>query len=224
MEQFRFLCLETALSGCSVCAAENGQLIAEAVSEVPNSASDTLHGLAEQVLQTAGWKWQDLQAIAVSIGPGSYTGLRIGLAAAKGYAYALSIPIVTVSTLQAMAWGAKYRQGIIADRYAPAIDARRNEIFWAIYDASLQTLRPEAPLILDENARGLFDPALTYCLSGNGTKKVADLLQLPNLLPGGADGLLARDMIALAFNDLIQGRTADPAYLEPNYTKGFHYA
>lgn len=224
MEHVRFLCLETALSACSVCLAEDDTLIAEAGSDIPNSASDHIHRLADTVLQTAGWQLRDLQAIAVSIGPGSYTGLRIGLAAAKGYAYALSIPIVTVSTLQAMAWGLKHRQGIDADRYAPAIDARRDEIFWAMYDRNLQALLPEAPLIVDEAAGKYFEPGLRYALPGSGATKIGQALNLPNLDLYAAHECFARDLIGLAFSDLKKGNLADPAYLEPNYIKGFHHA
>lgn len=223
MDHTRILCLETALSGCSVCLAEDRRLLAEAVSDVPNSASDKLHLLVKQVLETSGLQLKDLDAIAVSIGPGSYTGLRIGLAAAKGYAYALSVPVIPVSTLKAMAWAAKFRHGLSGDRYAPAIDARRNEIFWAVYDQNLDTLIAESPMVVSEKSLEHFDPALRYIMPGNGAHKLTGALALENLYPTGVNTCLASDMTELAFNDMEAGPSADTAYLEPNYTKGFHF-
>ena len=222
MNPVRILCLETALTGCSVCLVENENILAQSICDVPNSASDKLHILVAEVLDSAGKQLQDIQAIAVSNGPGSYTGLRIGVAAAKGYAYVLSIPIIAISTLQIMAAAAKYRYNISADYYLTAIDARRNEIFWAMYDKNLDTHMTESPLIVNNAVKNLFDSSQKICLLGSGAQKLFDAVQLPDLKMVPDFELQARDMKTLALTGFLNQKFADLAYLEPNYTKEFY--
>jgi tRNA threonylcarbamoyladenosine biosynthesis protein TsaB len=223
MDPVRILCIETALTGCSVCLAEDEKLLAQSVNDIPNSASDQLPGLVADVLRQAGLQFSDLQAVAVSNGPGSYTGLRIGVAAAKGYAYALQIPVIAVSTLLIMAAAARNRLQVTADIYVPAIDARRNEVFWAMYDRNLGVKLTETPMVIGVDTKKMFDENQSYCLLGNGAKKIYDAIGLNEiiLLPDLAVG--AGDMITLAFTSFWEKQFASTVYLEPNYTKDFHY-
>jgi tRNA threonylcarbamoyladenosine biosynthesis protein TsaB len=222
MSAVRILCIETALSGCSVCLVENENILAQSISCIPNSASDKLHELVAEVLEKSDLQLKDIQAIAVSNGPGSYTGLRIGVAAAKGYAYALHVPIIAISTLQIMAAAVKYRYHISADYYIPAIDARRNEIFLAMFDKNLNACMAESPLIMDHTTKKMFDQSQKNYLFGSGAQKLFDMIQLPdiNILPDLE--LQAQDMKILARTGFLNKKFADPAYLEPNYTKEFY--
>jgi tRNA threonylcarbamoyladenosine biosynthesis protein TsaB len=223
MSPVRILCIETALSGCSACIAEDEKLLAQATCDIPNAASEKLPGLVDDVLKKGGVLFHDLHAIAVSNGPGSYTGLRIGVAAAKGYAYAWQLPILAIPTLQIMATAARDRHQALADIYVPAIDARRNEIFWAMYNNQLDSIVAASPLIIDEHTKNLFDSGQNYCLLGTGAQKLWDALALPNTLLLPEANCLSSDMITPAFTAFYGNQLADPAYLEPSYTKAFYY-
>ena len=223
MNAVRILCIETALSGCSVCLSENEKILAQSVSDATNSASDKLHTLVEEVFERSGKKFSDIHAVAVSNGPGSYTGLRIGGAAAKGYAFALQIPLIALSTLQVMAAAAKFRHGLSADAYLPAIDARRNEIFCALYDNDLNILIKDAPVILDDKTQNTFDSNQKIFLFGSGSQKLYSAIERPGISLFTEFEFCSEDMILLALRAYSTHCFSDPAYTEPNYTKDFYY-
>src|SRR6476661_4332435 len=143
------LLLETATSVCSVAVAEDGKLLAIHEESEKNIHATHLTLFIENVMQQAGRSLSDLDAIAVSMGPGSYTGLRIGVSTAKGLCYAMDKPLIGINTLESMA-------AVIANSstslYVPMIDARRMEVYTAVYDADLKEILPTQAMILDEQS------------------------------------------------------------------------
>lgn len=166
-----------------------------------------------------------LDAVAVSIGPGSYTGLRIGLSEAKGLAYGLKVPLIGVDTLKLLATSAMFRADIDADPemtlFAPMIDARRMEVFTAVYDFALNALMEPQPLILDDSSYSEFlnDKRVIFC--GDGSEKAKAVIKSENA--SFADGIvpLAVDMMPLADLAYSKKDFLDLAYSTPAYLKDF---
>lgn len=181
------------------------------------SHAEKLHVYIEEVLKEAKINSEQLQAIAVSKGPGSYTGLRIGVSAAKGLAYALNIPLISVSTLQALAKQVEADSGLIV----PMLDARRLEVYSAIFDINNRLVRKIEAQILDENS---FEEQLNIgkvFFIGDGVAKTKTLLShanaifIENKLPS------ADQMSALSFDKYKKSDIEDVAYFEPYYLKDF---
>ena len=132
--------IETSTNTCSVALAQNGELLSYKEEHNIQSHASLITVFIDEVLQNAKKKASELDAVAVSIGPGSYTGLRIGLSCAKGLCYALNIPLITIDSLESLA------QGMISEKYdanalyLPLIDARRNEVYYAIFNAKGEAL------------------------------------------------------------------------------------
>lgn len=164
-----------------------------------------------------------LEAVAVSLGPGSYTGLRIGLSEAKGLVYALDIPLIGLSTLEIMAVGAMFREDADPDALlAPMIDARRMEVYTAVYDFALTPVVKPTPLILAEDSYERFLAEGPVVFFGDGSDKARDLFGsnpnarfIPDIVP------LATDMTALADRAFARRDFLDPAYSVPEYLKEF---
>ena len=169
-------------------------------------------------------KGMTLDAVAVSIGPGSYTGLRIGLSEAKGLAYALNIPLIGIDTLQIMAVSVMFNHDIDPDAlFVPMIDARRMEVYTAVYDIALESHLAPTPLILDETSyREWLDYGKKLLFFGNGSDKAKELLEAH---PGAqfiADiNPLAIVMMALSDRAFSQQNFLDLAYSTPSYLKEF---
>ncbi len=166
-----------------------------------------------------------LDAVGVSLGPGSYTSLRIGLSEAKGLAYALDTPLIGVDTLQLMCVGVMFNNEILDPDtiFIPMIDARRMEVYTAVYDFSLTPLIEPRPLILDENTSATLlaseRPALFF---GNGAAKARELMERrPNATFIADVKPLATDMLALSDKAYREGRFLDLAYSVPTYLKDF---
>jgi len=219
---FLILCIEVANGVTSVAISDNGVCMAEQTIPQANKAADVLHTQVHVLLQTAGLRLSDLQAVAVSAGPGSYTGLRIGVAAAKGYCFALSIPLIAVSSFEAMVEGIQNRYGKTGfDAYMPMIDARRMEVFTGIYSPTAEVRQSFSSLIVDETFSDWLkqDKILLF---GNGAFKASaymagsrsDIMQ--DFQPAAAD------MCRLAYNRWMNGQTEDIAYYEPHYSKAFY--
>ncbi len=212
------VCIETATKSCSVALAKNGHLVAvkEQVSE-QYSHSEQLTVFIEQLLQKEGLKVSDLDAIAVSSGPGSYTGLRIGVSTAKGLCYASDMPLIAVSTLGVMAQAMK-------DKYpeaqlCPMLDARRMEVYCALYSKSQTS--PVVAKIIDQDsfseelAQG---PILFF---GDGADKCQDVLTHINANFELGVYPSATNMIPLAYDKFQNQDFEDVAYFEPFYLKDF---
>jgi tRNA threonylcarbamoyladenosine biosynthesis protein TsaB len=141
--------IETATKNCSVAISKDRQtILCKEIAEEGYSHAERLHVFIEAIIQEAGISFQDLKAIAVSQGPGSYTGLRIGVSAAKGLCYALNIPLIAVDTLQILASQVKITEGLIV----PMLDARRMEVYSAIFNSKLEKQRDIQAEIITENS------------------------------------------------------------------------
>ncbi len=216
------LLIETATQVCSVVLASEGRILARRDSDVPNAHSTRLSVFIQEVLDENRLTPRDLGAVCVSAGPGSYTGLRIGVSSAKGICYALGIPLVSVPTLLSMA-ALYYRQhpeykGLVC----PMIDARRMECYTMMVAPGLDVLRPTAADVITE---GIFDEYLNrgeVTFIGDGAAKTRPLLgNHPNARFDDSFRLSAEGMIDLAAQRLADGKTEDVAYFEPFYLKDF---
>lgn len=183
-------------------------------------------GYIKAAIDFAGSHDMRLDAVAVTNGPGSYTGLRIGLSEAKGLAYSLDIPLITLDTLKVIAVGAMFTYAEVEPDtiFVPMIDARRNEVYTAAYDMSLSTLLEPQPLIIGEDSyAGLISTGRPVLICGDGAAKAAGLLKgadnlmyLPGITP------MATHMIALSEQAWRDRRFADTAYAVPEYLKEYH--
>jgi tRNA threonylcarbamoyladenosine biosynthesis protein TsaB len=194
-------------------------------SNTKNSHSAQLTLFMDEVIKTAGVALADLDAVAVSEGPGSYTGLRIGVAAAKGLCYALDKPLIGVSTLQAMALGMPHfpnREGEKSILYCPMIDARRMEVFCAIFGEKRNEIRETRAEIVDENSFMEYLGKNKMIFAGDGALKCRPLLDKhPNAVFSEDFQTSAKFMIPLSEEKFSQKRFEDLAYFEPYYLKDF---
>lgn len=209
--------VETATKNCSVGLSKNGEvLLLKEVAEQNFSHAEKLHVFIEEVFAEANLKLTDLDAIAVSQGPGSYTGLRIGVSAAKGLCYALSVPLIAVHTLEVIARKIKVDNGIIV----PMIDARRMEVFSAFFDANFNKIREtKAEVIVASSYQEISG---SVHLVGDGAMKLKDVLTdskfhfYPELeFPS------ATEMAVISQQKFENKQFEDVAYFEPFYLKDF---
>ena len=219
------LCLETATPVCSVALNENCCTIALRETEGQNAHSEKITNFIREVMEVAKIDYSKLDAVAVSKGPGSYTGLRIGVSTAKGICYAADLPLMAIDTLEAMAYGMKAKLGSqIGERdlLIPMIDARRMEVYAAIFDANLNKISDTAAMVIDENS---FEELLKdhrLWLFGDGAPKLKNVFEnQPNV--NIVDGFKpsAAYMLPLADKALRERDFVDVAYFEPFYLKDF---
>ena len=216
------LCIETSTTVCSVCVTADDKVLSH--KEINNgfSHAENLHLFIEEVLKEANLSIKQINAVAVSKGPGSYTGLRIGVSAAKGLCYALQIPLISIDTLQAMAHSVQRTMYNVQCLYCPMLDARRMEIYCAVYDKNLETITPVNALVLDEKSIEVFSLNKPIYFFGDGMPKAKQILQnnknasfIDNVFPS------AESMATLAFTKFSQKQFEDVAYFEPFYLKEF---
>ncbi|MFN7044011.1 MAG: tRNA (adenosine(37)-N6)-threonylcarbamoyltransferase complex dimerization subunit type 1 TsaB [Flavobacterium sp.] len=209
--------LETATKNCSVALAKEGKTIAcKEIAEQNFSHAEKLHVFIEELLTENQLKFSDLNAIAVSQGPGSYTGLRIGVSSAKGFCYALNIPMIAIDTLQLLAKQIEIEEGVII----PMIDARRMEVFTAFYDKNHNQIRNTQAEIIDETSyQEITD---TIHLVGDGTEKFKNTLTEKKFV-FHSDVIFpsATEMSQLSFDKYKKSDFVDVAYFEPYYLKDF---
>ena len=210
--------IDTAVQTSSVCVAQNDQPLFEKVNPSPKDSAAWLHVAIEQSLTDAGIDFHELDAIAVSEGPGSYTGLRVGMAAAKGLCYALNKPLITVNSLKMMAVAAVGRP---ADLLCPMIDARRMEVFTALFDQQLNFIWQPRNLILNETSFFDWPQGRSILFFGNGSAKFQPLIKHPNALFDHIEAS-SRDMVSMAYQKFLQGDFANLAYSQPFYGKDFY--
>ena len=209
--------IETATKNCSVAIAKEGKTIAfREIAEQNFSHAEKLHVFIAELLSENQLQFSDLNAVAVSQGPGSYTGLRIGVSSAKGFCYALNIPMIAIDTLQLLAKQIQIEDGIII----PMIDARRMEVFSAFYDKNHQQIRTTKAEIIDETFYQEISD--TIHLVGDGIEKFKNTLT-DNKFFFHSDVVFpsAKQMIQLSFDKFIKNDFVDVAYFEPYYLKDF---
>lgn len=209
--------IETATNNCSVALAKEGRtILCKEIAEEGYSHAERLHVLIEEIIKEAGITFQDLSAIAVSQGPGSYTGLRIGVSAAKGLCYALEIPLIAVDTLQVLASQANVSDGLII----PMLDARRMEVYSAIFTPNFDKKRAvQAEIITESSFENLQE---TLYFIGDCTEKCKPVLTKENFIfLGDIKYPSAKEMSFLSFEKYKKNDIVDVAYFEPYYLKDF---
>lgn len=218
----KLLFLETATQICSVALAEDGVLISIKESDSTNSHSSLLTDFIQNIISDAKIKLQDLDGIVISKGPGSYTGLRIGVSAAKGLCYSLDIPLISVNTLQSMAAGMKGSGNVAKAIFCPMIDARRMEVYTALFDNQNNEMEATSAKIIDESSFiDLLKNHIVY-FGGDGAEKCKSVLSLNSNARFLDDfRISAKDMIELAFQKFNARQFEDVAYFEPYYLKDF---
>lgn len=214
--------IDTSTDVCSTALTGDGMILCHYEDFEGRNHAARLSGFIKRCLDRMRELELNLDAVAVSMGPGSYTGLRIGLSEAKGLAYALDIPMIGVDTLQIMACSAMFNHDLEAETLlVPMIDARRMEVYTAVYDMALTEILPPQPMIIDSESLKDLQPGKPMVLMGDGSRKSADVMSrsdvtvLPDIKP------LAVDMLALAERDYMRGNFIDRAYSVPNYLKEY---
>lgn len=214
--------IDTSTNVCSTAVTSDGMVIAHFEDFTGQNHARLLSGFIKGCLDRLRELEIKLDAIAVSMGPGSYTGLRIGLSEAKGLAYALELPLIGISTLELMAVAVMFNHELEGNELlAPMIDARRMEVYTAVYDMALNPVMAPAPLILDETSyREYLDrgPVLFF---GNGSDKARQVITSPDARFIADIVPLATDMMALADRAYARRDFIDVAYFTPMYLKEF---
>ncbi len=211
------LCIETATTNCSVAIAHNGKTLA--VKEDYNgsySHAEKLHLFIQEILEENNLKLSNLDAVAISTGPGSYTGLRIGVSAAKGLCFSLDIPLISVPTLTALANQVE-QQGIVI----PMLDARRMEVYAAVFDSAKEQILKTSAIILEPDSFQEYMERDQVYFIGSGVEKFQKICRHPNAnfienkLPS------AREMVEIAVFKHKKSDFENVAYFEPYYLKDF---
>jgi len=217
------LSIETATKICSVALAKNGKLIASKESFEGNSHSTQLAPFIKEIIDASEYTFNDLDAVAVSMGPGSYTGLRIGVSTAKGLCFGLDIPLITVSTLEAMAVQAKKQYPNLEKNMllSPMIDARRMEVYSQFFDFNLKALNDISAIVVDEETYKEDLAKQPILFFGDGALKCKPIINNPQAIffDGGLPS--AKGMAPLAERQFQNQDFADVAYFEPFYLKEF---
>jgi tRNA threonylcarbamoyladenosine biosynthesis protein TsaB len=221
--------IETATDICSVALSEGDRQLSLIESAQERSHASLLNTFIRQSVAQAGKELKDLQGVAVSKGPGSYTGLRIGVSTAKGLAYALEIPLLATGTLESMASGSPSNSAVRelisshGDRLllCPMLDARRMEVYAGFYTSKGELFRQVSADIIDEEIYHEILESHPVCFFGNGADKCKEALDHPNA--HFIDGInpSATTMIALALKKYQLEHFEDVAYFEPFYLKDF---
>jgi tRNA threonylcarbamoyladenosine biosynthesis protein TsaB len=215
--------IETATTVCSVALSENGSILSYKEIQQRNVHAEVITLFIDEVLKTAGKQYHELSAVAVSCGPGSYTGLRIGISVTKGLCYSLDIPFIAIETLEAMA------DGVIAENtfddevlLCPMIDARRMEVFTAVFDGKGNRIQPTSAEIIDENSFADLLKANKIIFFGDGAAKCSEVLgvnlnaQIITEFQNSARYLTKKATEKFQAKDF-----EDTAYFEPYYLKDF---
>ncbi|MFD2100838.1 tRNA (adenosine(37)-N6)-threonylcarbamoyltransferase complex dimerization subunit type 1 TsaB [Flagellimonas iocasae] len=211
--------LETATTNCSVSISNGNEVIFLKENNAVNySHSEQLHVFIKEVLQEASLSFSDLNAVAISKGPGSYTGLRIGVSAAKGLCFSLDLPLISVPTLESMAHQVKVNPG---DLVIPVLDARRMEVYSAVFNHQFEEIRETRAEIIDENSFADYVSERTVHVVGSGAEKCKEMLGHPNFQFDSGIVPSAKEMAPIAFEKYKKGQFEDVAYFEPYYLKDF---
>jgi len=217
------LSIETATKICSVALAKDGEIIASKETSEGNSHSTLLAPFIKEILDQSDYSFNDLEAVAVSMGPGSYTGLRIGVSTAKGLCFGLDIPLIAVSTLASMAVQAKKQYSKLDSNMllSPMIDARRMEAYSQFFDSELKALNEISAIIVDEETYREELAKQPILFFGDGALKCEAIINNSKAIffEGGLPS--AEGMVPLAEQQFQKQDFVDVAYFEPFYLKEF---
>ena len=214
--------IETSTEVCSVAVTYDGMVLCHREDFSGHNHATLLSGFVKDCLDHIAAHEMKLDAVAVSIGPGSYTGLRIGLSEAKGLCYALNIPLIGIDTLKIMAVEVMFTHDIQGDElFVPMIDARRMEVYTAVYNMAFESLVEPTPLILTEESYDSFLAENKILFFGNGSDKAQQVITSPNATFIQNVHPLASNMLPLAEQAFSRGDFLDLAYSVPLYLKEF---
>ncbi|WP_036382524.1 tRNA (adenosine(37)-N6)-threonylcarbamoyltransferase complex dimerization subunit type 1 TsaB [Muricauda sp. MAR_2010_75] len=211
--------LETATTNCSVSISKGNEVIfLKENNAVSYSHSEQLHVFIKEALDEVSLSFSDLNAIAISKGPGSYTGLRIGVSAAKGLCFSLDLPLISVPTLESMAHQVQLGEGELA---IPVLDARRMEVYSAVFNHQYKEIRETRAEIIDESSFADYVSEPKVYVVGSGAEKCKDVLGHSNFQFDASIVPSAKEMAPIAFEKYKKGQCEDIAYFEPYYLKDF---
>jgi len=210
--------IETSTTNCSVSLSKEGEiLVLKEDNNNKYSHAERLHSYIDEVLIEAKITLSNLDAISISKGPGSYTGLRIGVSAAKGLCFAIDKPLISVATLEALAHQIKIEEGVIVSM----LDARRMEVYSAVFNTEFQQIRDTQAQILDEQSfKDYLEEGKVYFI-GNGVEKTKTLINHPNAVFIDNKLPSANEMSILSYKKFKANSFEDVAYFEPYYLKDF---
>jgi tRNA threonylcarbamoyladenosine biosynthesis protein TsaB len=210
--------IDTAVVSASLCLSKDDEVLKLKINPSQKDHASWIHVAIKEMMEEAGISLQELDAIAVSSGPGSYTGLRVSMATAKGLCYALQKPLITVGTLKMMAVAA---MDTTTELLCPMIDARRMEVFTAVYDHSFSEILTPVNIILENDSFKELLQTNSILFFGNGSEKFKSLTRDPNAYFKNVEAN-AKHMTGLSFSQFQKHEFADLAYSEPNYGKAFY--
>ncbi len=215
--------IDTATEVASVCVTLNGLSLALIKNEQQKEHASSIHTAVAELLNKTGYKLKDIEAFAVTSGPGSYTGLRVGMATTKGFCYALKKPLIAINTLEVMTkaaidTGGKAEKGML---FCPMIDARRMEVFTAIYNADIENLFSPSAVILEESFFNSYMINNRILFFGSGSKKFMGIVSNSNSVFAEIQHN-AGHLGSLAETAFEKRKFSDLSYAEPTYFKDFH--
>lgn len=212
--------IDTATEVASVCISQNDKVLAMRENIDQKNHASFIQPAIESLVIESGIALSELAAVAVTGGPGSYTGIRVGMATAKGICYTLHKPLIIINTLEVMALAAVREESNTDLLHCPLIDARRMEVFTAIYNYNLQPILQPQPMVLDNQSFATYLQKQSILFTGSGVEKLKEILIHPNAFFKTIDRN-AGHLAALAHQSLTQRAFADLAYSEPIYLKAF---
>ncbi len=214
--------IETSTKNCSVAIGQEGVLCGlKGIKSDKYVHGEKLHLIIKEIIEENNIQLNDLSAIAVASGPGSFTGLRIGVAAAKGLAFSLNIPLISVRTTELMINSYKLKTRDSNTIIFPMIDARRDEVYTAGYDIKKKLISPIGAHIIDEKFLEKLNPYKNIYFTGNGAKKFNSKFNRDGLIIDDCELNCASGMIELSHNKFIQEKNENLAYFNPFYLKDF---
>ncbi len=220
------LCIETATPVCSVALCDSTGFVLTRENREDRSHASLLTVFIKELLEQAGLRTSQLEAVAVSKGPGSYTGLRIGVSAAKGIAYGASIPLLAVDTTRSMFNGIVEKAGVTygtdeTSLFCPMIDARRMEVYYSLFAANGNEIKGIAAEVITDKSFAEIPENVKIVIFGNGAKKCREITGHKNLVFADDFEISAAYMQKTAYLKLTDGHFEDIAYFEPFYLKDF---
>ena len=214
----RILHIETSTKNCSVSISENGVVVHEKeLNSGGYSHAEKLHPFIQDCLQQGNFTFEDIHAVAVGKGPGSYTGLRIGVSAAKGLCFANDLPMISINSLEILARSFKAEKG----RIVPMIDARRMEVYSAVFDHKHQWVRETEAEIIDEHSFSKELEQSTMYFLGDGAEKCKEVIKHSNAIFVEDSFPSANHMADISYQKFLNKDFEDVAYFEPYYLKDF---